>query len=265
MNEQVQLPDNSLMSPVWSRRHQQFPVNQLVARREPVALVHETLDFVKSPTMFPNGRHGHNLIASAKLMQASMLDRSNRDCSSSTAIMPTGTMHPRIEELLDYIEKQMANLRAAYEAVPIDRRAVRVVPDRWSPAEIIHHLAIVERRLAQRLAALIEQARALPPETETTSALTRQSTTTVLDRTARLVTSEPLEPRDTDPASAWDDYVDAHQEVVRVIRTGDGLALGAVSAPHPALGPFTGYEWMAFIGSHAARHADQIREMKLAR
>jgi hypothetical protein len=265
MNEQVQLPDNSLMSPAWRRRHQQFPVSQLVARREPVALIHETLDFVKSPAMFPDGRHGHNLIASAKLMQASMLDRSNRDCSSITEIMPTETMHPRIKELLDYIENQMASLRVAYESVPTDRRAVRVVPDRWSPAEIIHHLAIVERRLAQRLAALIEQARALPPETETTSALTSQSTTNVLDRTTRIVTSQALEPRDTDPARAWDEFVDAHQEVVRVIRTGDGLALGDVSAPHPALGPFTGYEWMAFIGSHAARHADQIREMKLAR
>jgi hypothetical protein len=265
MNEQVQLPDHSLMSPVWSRRHQQFPVNQLVARREPVALIHETLDFVKSPTMLPNGRHGHKLIASAKLMQASMLDRSNRDCSSSTAITPTETMHPRIEELLDYIEKQMASLRAAYESVPIDQRAVRVVPGRWSPAEIVHHLAIVERRLAQRLAMLIEQARALPPETETTSALTKQSTTNVLDRTARFVTSEALEPRDTDPVGVWNEFVDARQEVVRVIRTGDGLALGAVSAPHPALGQFSGYEWIAFIGSHAARHAEQIREMNLAR
>jgi hypothetical protein len=174
-------------------------------------------------------------------------------------------MHPRIKELLDYIETQMASLQVAYESVPIDRRAVRVVQGRWSPAEIIHHLAIVERRLAQRLAALIEQARALPPETETTSALTRQSTANVLDRTARFLTSEALEPRDTDPAGVWNEFVDAREEVVRVIRTGDGLALGDVSAPHPALGQFSGYEWIAFIGSHAARHAEQIREMNLAR
>jgi hypothetical protein len=74
-----------------------------------------------------------------------------------------------------------------------------------------------------------------------------------------------LEPRDTDPVGVWNEFVDARQEVVRVIRTGDGLALGAVSAPHPALGQFSGYEWIAFIGSHAARHAEQIREMNLAR
>jgi hypothetical protein len=174
-------------------------------------------------------------------------------------------MHPRISELLDYVEKQTATLQAAYESVPPEQRAVRVVPDRWSPAEIVHHLAMVERRLAQRLATLIEQARALPPETETTSVLSTQSTTRVLDRTGRFVTSEASEPRNTDAVHAWDDLMDARQEVVRVIRSGNGLALGAVSAPHPALGIFNGYEWIAFIGSHAARHADQIREMNLAR
>jgi len=174
-------------------------------------------------------------------------------------------MHPRISELLDYVEKQTAILRSAYESVPPAQRAVRTAADRWSPAEIIHHLAIVEQRLAQRLAMLIEQARALPPETETTSALTRQATANVLDRTDRFVTSEVLEPKNTDPDRVWDDLMDARRETVRVIQTGDGLALGAVSAPHPRLGAFSAYEWIAFIGSHAARHADQIREMNSAR
>jgi len=174
-------------------------------------------------------------------------------------------MHPRIAELLDYVEKQTEVLRAAYESVPVDKRGVRVQPDRWSPAEIIHHLAIVERRLAQRLASLVEQARSLPLETETTSVLASRSTTATIDRTRRFVTSEAAEPRDTDPAGVWNDLMDARREVVRVIRSGDGLALGAVSAPHPAMGGFNGYDWIAFVGSHAARHADQIREMNVGR
>jgi hypothetical protein len=174
-------------------------------------------------------------------------------------------MHPRLTELLDYVDKQTEVLRSAYESVPPEQRAVRGVPGRWSPAEVVQHLAMVEGRLAQRLGQLIEQARALPPETETTSALTRQSTAGVLDRTARFVTSETMEPRDADPDRVWDELMAARRESVRVIQTGDGLALGAVSAPHPRLGAFTGYEWIAFIGSHMARHADQIREMNLAR
>jgi len=170
-------------------------------------------------------------------------------------------MHPRIAELLDYVETQTTALREAYDAVPPERRGVRTEPSRWSAAEVVHHLAIVDRRLTMRLAALIEQARALPAETETSSVLADGLSKRAVDRTRRLVTSEASEPRDTDPANVWDELMETRHELVRVVKTGDGLALGNVSAPHPALGQLTGYEWIAFVGAHAARHADQIREM----
>jgi hypothetical protein len=169
-------------------------------------------------------------------------------------------MHPRIIELIDYVDAQTETLRAAYHDVPPEQRGARPAPGRWSPAENVQHIAIVERRLAQRLTMLIEQARALPPETETTSVLGTGPAGRALDRTRRFVTSEASEPRDVDAARAWDDFMTARRELLTVIATGDGLALGAVSAPHPALGPFSGYDWIAFIGAHAARHADQIRE-----
>ena len=170
-------------------------------------------------------------------------------------------MHPRIAELLDYVAQQTSVLRDAYDAVPADRRAVRPEPGRWSPAEVIHHLAIVDRRIAQRLATLVEQARALPPETETSSLMDAPSVKQVIDRSRRFVTSEASEPRETNPARVWDDLMEARQALETVVVSGDGLALGKVSAPHPALGGFSGYDWIAFVGSHAARHANQIREM----
>jgi hypothetical protein len=172
-------------------------------------------------------------------------------------------MHPRIAELLDYVDTQTASLRAAYDAIPVDKRATRTEPARWSPAEVIHHLAMVDRRLTLRLAVLIEQARALPAETETSSVLATGLAKRAVDRTNRFVTSEALEPRDTDPSRVWDELMDVRGELVRVIQTGDGLALGNVSAPHPALGVLSGYDWIAFIGAHAGRHADQIREMAM--
>jgi hypothetical protein len=171
------------------------------------------------------------------------------------------TMHPRITELLSYLDAQTEALRAIYDAIPLGQRATRRDPARWSPAEVIHQLAIVERRLTLRLAVLIEQARALPGETETSSILATSGATRAMDRSYRLVTSEALEPRDTDPAAVWDELMDARRELIRVIGTGNGLALGSVSGPHPALGSFSGYDWIVFIGAHAARHAEQIREM----
>ena len=169
-------------------------------------------------------------------------------------------MHPRLSELIEYVDAQTETLRSAYDQVTPERRGVRPSPTRWSPAENVQHLTIVERRLTQRIASLIEQARALPPETETTSVLATGPAGRAVDRSRRFSTSEASEPRDADPARVWDDFMAARRDLMAVIVTGDGLALGAVSAPHPALGSFSVYDWIAFVGAHAARHADQIRE-----
>ena len=168
-------------------------------------------------------------------------------------------MHPRLAELLEYVHSQTDNLRKAYDSVPPERRAVRPEPDRWSPAEIVHHLVIVDRRINQRLKAMIEEARALPPESDDSS-IVATIAQRVATRDRRFKTSEASEPRDTDPSRIWDDLAVVRRELEEIVTTGDGLALGKVFAPHPALGPLCGYDWVAFVGAHAARHADQIRE-----
>jgi len=77
-------------------------------------------------------------------------------------------------------------------------------------------------------------------------------------------TVEYAEPRETDVEHVWEDYLTTRAALKDVVAAGDGLALGAVRAPHVRLGEFSGYEWIAFAGAHAARHADQIREMTIS-
>src|ERR1051326_5285418 len=69
-------------------------------------------------------------------------------------------MHPRTNELLTNLESQRAVLREAFERIPSDQRDRRPAADRWSPANIIEHLAIVEGRIAGRFAGLIADAKA---------------------------------------------------------------------------------------------------------
>jgi hypothetical protein len=170
-------------------------------------------------------------------------------------------MHPRITELLDYIDRQNGVLRSAYDAIPGERRAARPAPDRWSPAEIVHHVVLVDRRLMPTIRRLIKQALALPRETFTSPVVPTLEIARIIDRAKRFTTLEATEPRDTDPARIWPDFDIARGELREVIAGADGLAMGAVSAPHPVLGDFNGYEWIAFAGAHAARHAAQIREI----
>ena len=125
----------------------------------------------------------------------------------------------------------------------------------------MHHLDIVERRLVQRLSALVEQAQALPRESNAAPLFPMDKAVRIELRGRRVTTAEANEPRDTDPDRVWADYMQTRDALKKLIVAGDGLSLGAVTSPHPILGEFTAYEWIAFAGAHAARHADQIREM----
>ena len=182
---------------------------------------------------------------------------------ASETVVPDA-VHPRIVELHAYLDRQTDNLRAAFELVPDERRMLRPAPDRWAPAEIVHHLDIVERRLVQRLTELVEQARALPRECDATPLFPMDVTARIELRVRRVVTNAANEPRNTDPDRVWSDYMETREALKKVIASGDGLSLGAVTAAHPILGAFTAYEWIAFAGAHAARHADQIREMTIS-
>jgi DinB superfamily len=169
-------------------------------------------------------------------------------------------MHPRLTELLSYIDDQAAELRATFQAVPADRIDRRPGEGRWSPAEVMHHVVIVERRLAPLFGRLVEQARSIGPEHDDSPLLPVIRPQRFASRENRIKTSELFEPRDTNAGTLLTDF-DAVRGTLRdVIITGDGFALAEVSAPHPALGTLTAYEWIAFVGSHAARHAAQIRE-----
>jgi DinB family protein len=169
-------------------------------------------------------------------------------------------MHPRLSELLRYIDDQAELLRTTFQSVPRDRVDKRPGDGRWSPAEVMHHVVIVERRVTPLFARLIGEARAIGPESDESPVLAAIRPERFASRERRVVTSEAFTPRDTNSATLVSEFDETRHALRDTIVTGDGLALGRVSAPHPALGTLTLYEWIAFVGAHAARHAEQMRE-----
>jgi hypothetical protein len=171
-------------------------------------------------------------------------------------------MHPRIAELLDYLERQRLTLNAAIAAVPASARDRRPAEGRWSVAEIVEHLADVERRIAGMIGKQITDAKAkgLARESNSASILATIDSARVLDRTRPIVsTTIPTGTIGTEEALRQLDAVRA--DLTATVMQGDGLDLTAVSAPHRVFGQINMYEWIAFIGSHMARHAQQVREI----
>ena len=93
-------------------------------------------------------------------------------------------MHPRLEEVLNYLDSERTALREAVESVPTELRDQAPGPDRWSVALVLQHLVIIEKRIAVGLTKWIidAQAKGLEPETETSSVLNSLDLALIEDR-----------------------------------------------------------------------------------
>src|SRR5262249_6777266 len=171
-------------------------------------------------------------------------------------------MHPRIDELLAYLDDQRAALRAAFDAVPEHARNKPPAAGQWSPVGIIEHLAIANGRIARMIAKRATEAREarLGPETSTDPILRTLDINRVVDRVTRVAAPAVLHPTGLDADTAWASLERSTVAVRDAIATAGRLALSEGAFPHPLFGPLSLYTWIAFVGAHEARHAAQIRE-----
>lgn len=173
-------------------------------------------------------------------------------------------MHPRIQEVLDYLDTTRSDLGKAVADVAVTRREERPGPDRWSAAEVLGHLAIIERRIVKMVAARIAAARAdgLGPELDTSSVLDSINRVRIIDRRKRVTAPEMVQPQATgDATSAWAALQQSRAGLREAVLAADGLALSEITQEHPVLGLINLYQWLIFVGSHEARHTAQIREI----
>lgn len=176
-------------------------------------------------------------------------------------------MHPRIREVLDHLDTQRAELERAVAAVPPALRDLRPAPERWSVAEVLEHLALVEGQITRLLQNLIESARAagLGPEQETSPVVPTADLSRILDRSRPVSAGAASTPRAGLDANVAARELAQQREVLRsIILSADGLALTKVTAPNPVLGPLNAYQWVLFVSVHEARHTAQIREISAA-
>jgi hypothetical protein len=173
-------------------------------------------------------------------------------------------MHPRIEEVISYMDRERATLRDAVERVPPELRDTQPGADRWSIAQVLQHLGIIERRVAIGMSKWIGEARqdAVGSETDTSSVMNSLPTDLIKDRTTRRNAPDEVRPTgDIDAKTAWATLESTRESLRSAFLGGDGLALSAVIQPHPILGPINLYQWMLFVGSHEERHTAQIIEI----
>jgi hypothetical protein len=146
----------------------------------------------------------------------------------------------------DYLHKTSENLLGATRGLSQSQLAFRPAPDRWSIAQCLEHIIVVENFVHDRIVdegkdeALIER---------------------IVGRVERAQAPEIVH-----PAGRW-----PHDRLLPEFRVARGRSLDLVAKttaqsrqyffPHPVFGPLDCYQWVLLIGAHGDRHRIQIEEV----
>jgi hypothetical protein len=175
-------------------------------------------------------------------------------------------MHQHLLDVFRRLDLSRARLRAAVETVPAPLRRQRPAPGRWSVAEIVEHLALVESRFTAAIETRINEAvnAGLAAETAGREPLTEELELRLADRSRARTAPELVQPSGVfDVAAAWAAAETARTLLCDTVRRADGLALSAVRYHHPSFGDLTVYQWVELIAAHELRHVAQIEELRV--
>lgn len=129
-------------------------------------------------------------------------------------------------------------------------------------AEVLEHVLLIERRidtLIERHVATITPRSGPAQIIPGLDALI--DSRRLLDRSRKITTGDAMQPRGGMELARIREALDESRTILlHTVERCDGLALESISIPHAAFGPMDLYQWIAFIGTHEARHAAQIRE-----
>jgi uncharacterized damage-inducible protein DinB len=172
-------------------------------------------------------------------------------------------MHPRIEELVTYLDAQRAALLDATAGLPSARWTEHPSAGGWSVADLLEHLQMVEHSCAAVITKRATEARAAghPAESATSSTLDTLDPSGLLDRSLRL--DAPARVAPTGKLSGEEARAGIERsraELNAAIAVADGLALESIRHTH-RLGELDLYQWILFVGQHEARHVAQMAEI----
>ncbi|MEO8909632.1 MAG: DinB family protein [Gemmatimonadaceae bacterium] len=170
-------------------------------------------------------------------------------------------MHARLAEAMDYVEQKRKELLQSFAGVPRDRLAARSAPDRWSVAQILEHLRLVESGVARLITKRVGQARAegLGEEKSTESVMPSFEPYAYTLQTAAVQSPAPVQPSpDVDVNEALAGLSDSREALRAAAASANGLSIGEIKHTHVVLGELNLYQWLIFLGQHEVRHTKQI-------
>jgi hypothetical protein len=175
-------------------------------------------------------------------------------------------MHTHLTEVLSRLDQARATLRTAVDTIPPALQQQRPAADRWSAAEVLEHLTLVEKIFGGRIVKAIDTARhGLSPEAQPRAPLPHAIEQRMNDRVNKRQAPEVAQPTgQVDVATGWATLESQHMTLRATLAGCNGLALSQVTLDHPFFGTMNVYQWVELMAAHEGRHAEQITEIAAA-
>lgn len=167
-------------------------------------------------------------------------------------------MPPKHIGLIPILSKAQAGFLRAADAVSSDLWKTRPGEGRWSAAELVAHLMMVERAVIEKADRVIQR----PPKKVSLLKRFHLPMAVVESRLLRRKTPIPVA---SDLLRGKEEMLAELREVrgrsMAFLEETEGRDLGEYCWAHPALGTLNTYKWMEFLAAHEVRHTKQMNEI----
>lgn len=165
------------------------------------------------------------------------------------------------KEGLAQLAKSKAGVIAATDGLTDEQWKFKPAADRWSIAETMEHIIVVERALLERVSEEVMKSpplTKLDPDRKTTDQFVLRA---IADRSKKATAPDAVLPtKRWTPQELADQFLKVRTRTVEYLQTTPGLRDHAAESP---LGrTLDGYQWLLYISAHSERHTKQILEVK---
>ena len=178
--------------------------------------------------------------------------------TSALALGQTLTQADR-EKADQYLQQTRDGVVAAVKGLSDAQMKFKPGPDRWSVAEVLEHIALVEDGLFLNVTAKVMKAPAGAADRD--AAKTDAMVLAMIpDRSHKAQAPPQFVPTGRwTPAETLDHFLKSRARTIEFLDSTPDLRAHVSDSP---LGPLDGYEWVLFMAAHSERHTKQILEVK---
>jgi uncharacterized damage-inducible protein DinB len=156
-----------------------------------------------------------------------------------------------------YLDETRHNmLRVAKNLSPMQLQ-YKAAPDRWSVAECLEHIAMVETVVLANIRNTIKEAPGSPQPNSSDEALVSR----VTDRSGRSQAPERFVPTGKIPCDQLLGEFEAARKRLSEFVTTTEVPLRQFAFPHPRFGQVDCYQWVLLAAGHGERHRKQMEEV----